>query len=151
MLNDFTRISLEEASCLIATEVHGVCQDLHYLMYSERDSDVMLLFTAVRIKFKLGTTTEFNGKFYNTPSFPSHAVWTGYGWDALAEAPWKQSPTLSSCLCQGPLCLCRTTLSSSLSLFLNKKITTVDRNTESLGTIPVLKNKNVHLYINYDH
>lgn len=72
--NDFTRISLEEASSLIATEVHGVSQDLHYLMCSERNSYVMLLFTAVRMKFKLGATTEFNGKFYNTQSFSSHAV-----------------------------------------------------------------------------
>lgn len=72
--NDFTRISLEEASCLIATEVQCVSQDLHNLMCSERNSYVMLLFTAVSMKFKLGATTEFNGKFYNTQSFLSHAV-----------------------------------------------------------------------------
>lgn len=72
--NDFTRISLEESSCLIATEAHGVSQDFHYLMCSERNNYVMLLFTAVRMKFKLGATTEFNGKFCSTQSFSSHAV-----------------------------------------------------------------------------
>lgn len=72
--NDFTRISLQEASCLIATKTHGVSQDLHYLMCSERNSYVMLLFTTIRMKFKLGTTTEFDGKFYNAQSFSSHAV-----------------------------------------------------------------------------
>lgn len=72
--NDFTRISLEEASCLIATEGHCVSQDLHDLMCSERNSYVMLLFTAVRMKFKLGATTEFNGKFCNTQSISIHAV-----------------------------------------------------------------------------
>lgn len=72
--NDFTRISLQEASCLIATKIHGVSQDLHYLMCSERNSYGMLLFTAVRMKFKLGATTEFDGKFYNAQSFSSHAV-----------------------------------------------------------------------------
>lgn len=97
MQNDFTRISLEESSCLIATEAHGVSQDFHYLMCSERNNYVMLLFTAVRMKFKLGATTEFNGKFCSTQSFSSHAVWAGYGWDASAEASWELSPTLAYC------------------------------------------------------
>lgn len=39
----------------------------------------------------------------------------------------------------------------SLSLNQNKKIITVGRDTEPLKAIPVLKNKNVHLNINYDH
>lgn len=126
--NDFTRISLEEASCLIATEVHGVSQDLHYLMCAERKSYVMLLFTVVRMKFKRGATTEFDGKFYNAQSFSNCAVWTGYGWDAFAEALWEQSPTLAACLCQGPFFVPLQHHSPSLPLSLNKKRIIVDRN-----------------------
>lgn len=131
--NDFSRISLEEASCLIAAEVHGVSQGLHHFMCSEGNRYKILLFTAVRMKFKLGVTTEFNGRFYNSQSFSSHAVWTGYGWDDFAEAPWEQSRTLASCLCQGPFLVPlqdhSPSLPSSLSLSSNKEIITVVRNT----------------------
>lgn len=61
------------------------------------------------------------------------------------------NPSLASCLCQGPFFVPLQDHSPSLHLSLNKKIIVMDRNTQSLGTIPVLKNKNVHLYINYDH